>query len=231
MSCIWILEKCCLQNISHFVEASMCQSICHIYSNNVHVVTNVFLSQMQIQIRIDYCLLIQRMRFFQVVEAEWMQTCFFSVSVAICKTVVSPLLMPGHRNHIDGSVQDCINSSALAMELMQSCSKPSICPLSLAKNEDVQISLKQYCVVLLSLELHSCRFCVADEVDVLGYGSSTSDTDDHSSINSNSSDGGCTVSTRRLNISDTLWLTSDPPLVARSGATRPLAVGRRGTFV
>lgn len=39
-----------------------------------------------------------------------------------------------------------------------------------------------------------------DEVDILGYGSSTSDTDDHSSIGSNSSDGGCAVSTRRLHL-------------------------------
>ena len=31
------------------------------------------------------------------------------------------------RAHIDGLVQDCSNSSALAMELLQSCTKPSIC--------------------------------------------------------------------------------------------------------
>ena len=31
-------------------------------------------------------------------------------------------------DHIDGLVQDCSNSSiALAMELLQSCTKPSIC--------------------------------------------------------------------------------------------------------
>ena len=30
-------------------------------------------------------------------------------------------------DHIYGLVQDCSNSSALAMELMQSCAKPSIC--------------------------------------------------------------------------------------------------------
>ena len=29
--------------------------------------------------------------------------------------------------HIDGLVQDCGNSSALAMELLQSCTKPSLC--------------------------------------------------------------------------------------------------------
>ena len=29
--------------------------------------------------------------------------------------------------YIDGLVQDCSNSSALAMELLQSCAKPSIC--------------------------------------------------------------------------------------------------------
>ena len=28
--------------------------------------------------------------------------------------------------HVDGSVQDCTNSSALAMELLQSCTKPSM---------------------------------------------------------------------------------------------------------
>ena len=28
--------------------------------------------------------------------------------------------------HIDGLVQDCSNSSALALELLQSCTKPSI---------------------------------------------------------------------------------------------------------
>ena len=30
------------------------------------------------------------------------------------------------RYNIDGSAQDCSNSSALAMELLQSCAKPSI---------------------------------------------------------------------------------------------------------
>ena len=30
------------------------------------------------------------------------------------------------QRHIDGSVQDCSNSSALAMDLLQSCAQPSI---------------------------------------------------------------------------------------------------------
>ena len=33
-------------------------------------------------------------------------------------------------NHVDGSVQDCSNASALAMELSQSCTKPSICTVA-----------------------------------------------------------------------------------------------------
>ncbi|CAL4063074.1 unnamed protein product, partial [Meganyctiphanes norvegica] len=41
-----------------------------------------------------------------------------------------------------------------------------------------------------------------NEVDILGYGSNQSDTDDHSSIQSVSSDGGVTISTRRLTITD-----------------------------
>ena len=35
-----------------------------------------------------------------------------------------------HINHISGGVQDCSNSSALAMELLQSCAKPSISSFS-----------------------------------------------------------------------------------------------------
>ena len=31
-----------------------------------------------------------------------------------------------HMEHIDGLVQNCSNSSVLAMELLQSCTKPSI---------------------------------------------------------------------------------------------------------
>ena len=31
------------------------------------------------------------------------------------------------RENIDGSVQDCSNSTANALELLQSCTKPSIC--------------------------------------------------------------------------------------------------------
>ena len=32
-------------------------------------------------------------------------------------------------DHVDGLVQDCSNSSALAMELLQSCAKPSMSAL------------------------------------------------------------------------------------------------------
>ena len=35
--------------------------------------------------------------------------------------------VPQPKTYIDGLVQDCSNSSALAMELPQSCTKPSIC--------------------------------------------------------------------------------------------------------
>ena len=34
-----------------------------------------------------------------------------------------------HKVHIDGLEQDCSNSSALPTELLQSCTKPSICRL------------------------------------------------------------------------------------------------------
>ncbi|KAG7175390.1 putative max dimerization protein 1-like [Homarus americanus] len=41
-----------------------------------------------------------------------------------------------------------------------------------------------------------------NEVDILGYASNQSDTDDHSSIQSSASDGGVTISTRRLTITE-----------------------------
>ena len=36
------------------------------------------------------------------------------------------------KTHVDGLVQGCSNSSALAMRLLQSCTKPSICSLNIA---------------------------------------------------------------------------------------------------
>lgn len=44
-------------------------------------------------------------------------------------------------------------------------------------------------------------FMIADEVDVIGYTSNQSDTDDHSSVQS-SSDSGVTMSTSRLTLSE-----------------------------
>ena len=35
--------------------------------------------------------------------------------------------LAGKETHVDGLVQDCCNSSVLAMELLQSCTKPSMC--------------------------------------------------------------------------------------------------------
>ena len=36
------------------------------------------------------------------------------------------ILATGDKSHIDDLVQDCSNSSGLAMELLESCTKPSI---------------------------------------------------------------------------------------------------------
>ena len=41
--------------------------------------------------------------------------------------------------HIDGLVQDCSNSSALAMELLQSCTKPSIYTSGLAVSQNIHL--------------------------------------------------------------------------------------------
>ena len=51
-----------------------------------------------------------------------------------------------HVPFIDGLVQDCSNSSALAMELLQSCTKPTICGFS---NHDCSIT-NEMCYLWLS---------------------------------------------------------------------------------
>lgn len=43
--------------------------------------------------------------------------------------------------------------------------------------------------------MNCCLF--SDEIDIIGYGSGTSDTDDHSSVESGSSDG-YTISAKRI---------------------------------
>lgn len=52
------------------------------------------------------------------------------------------------------------------------------------------------CVLMIFLS-----FVITDEVDVIGYTSNQSDTDDHSSVQS-SSDSGVAMSTSRLTLSE-----------------------------
>ena len=53
------------------------------------------------------------------------------------KTLVSEEIADIFRNYnIDGLVEDCSNSSASALELLQSCTKPSICYLYHNKKEN-----------------------------------------------------------------------------------------------
>lgn len=56
-------------------------------------------------------------------------------------------------------------------------------------------------VMLESVTIHVC-YVFADEVDVIGYTSNQSDTDDHSSVQSTSSDSGVAMSTSRLTLSE-----------------------------
>lgn len=46
------------------------------------------------------------------------------------------------------------------------------------------------------------KFILLDEVDIIGYNSNQSDTDDHSSIQSLTSDGGVVISTKRHPLGD-----------------------------
>ena len=46
-------------------------------------------------------------------------------------------------------------------------------------------------------------FVVSDEIDIMGYGSATSDTDDHSSVESSSSDG-FTIAVKRVRLNSSL---------------------------
>ena len=60
--------------------------------------------------------------YYGIFNAGAMEITQFQANSSICTASVH--LLPWH--HIDGLVQDCSNSSALAMELLQSCAKPSI---------------------------------------------------------------------------------------------------------
>lgn len=70
------------------------------------------------------------------------------------------------------------------------------------------------CSSSTSLSTNSCT-SETDEVDIMGYNSNQSDTDDHSSIQSLNSDGGVAISTKRLTLLEagsiqwsTMWTLS-----------------------
>jgi len=62
---------------------------------------------------------------------------------------------------------------------------------------------KQRIILLLTSQIYNNAesLSVADEVDVIGYTSNQSDSDDHSSVQS-SSDSGVAMSTSRLTLSE-----------------------------
>ena len=64
--------------------------------------------------------------------------------------------------HFDGLEQDCSNSSALAMELLQSCAKPSICTFSL-----IYFS---HCFQVALMHIHKSNLVIPVPADVLMAG-------------------------------------------------------------
>ena len=69
-------------------------------------------------------------------------------------------------HHIDGLVQDCSNFSALAMELLQSCTKPSICDNTVNFTVDVVLwtELCPHCIFQTSSQI---LFIFIDLIDQL----------------------------------------------------------------
>ena len=65
--------------------------------------------------------------------------------------------------HVDCSVQDCSNSSALAMKLLQSCTKPSMCSLKLYFEIDFLLMSWE-----MQLQLELCNSIVGS-ITILGY--------------------------------------------------------------
>ena len=56
---------------------------------------------------------------------------FLPSNLVILFTIKAAVTLHLKNNYIDGLVQDCSNSSALAMELLQSCTKSSIYLISI----------------------------------------------------------------------------------------------------
>ena len=80
------------------------------------------------------------------------------------------------RVYIDGSVQDCSIFSALAMEILQSCTKPSISPMGWSNFRIVDLTLALLKVFMryentfafISI-IFQQRHCTADEIFLMEY--------------------------------------------------------------
>ena len=68
---------------------------------------------------------------------------------------------------IDGLAQDCSNSSALAVELLQSCTKPSISLLNvLAPSSTISLALVKTAVTPVRLQWCCCNFVLSYQYDI-----------------------------------------------------------------
>ena len=65
---------------------------------------------------------------------------------------------------IDGLVQDCSISIALALELLQTCTKSSECPLIKSFFETMIISIRRICVLLPIQSISNHSFQVNDNL-------------------------------------------------------------------
>ena len=82
-------------------------------------------------------------------------------------------------DHFDGLVQDCSNSSALAMELLQSCTDPSIYTMMMSSNnpvsqfvetaigEDHFDGLVQYCSNSSALAMELLQSCTDPSIYIM----------------------------------------------------------------
>ena len=95
-----------------------------------------------------------------VEDAAHYTLCFSKVEVAVLVSSYQSI------HHINGLVQDCSNSSALAMELLQSFTKPSICDKAVNFTVDV-VLWTELCPHCISQTSSQILFIFIDLIDQL----------------------------------------------------------------
>ena len=161
--CIW---KCHLRNSGHFVSASMCWWAHK--ANLIKILICLVMENCQIMPQFFTCHDSWAVMVCAKVWHDWGTIIKVKTKRILARCQYGPLRPVSTSNkrqlivakwcHIDGLVQDCSNSSALAMELLQSCTKPLIWHY---KTWSVLVQITACCLMAPSHYLNQCWLIIS----------------------------------------------------------------------